>query len=106
MFRGFKNLVFRSEAPPIFAAISIAVFVASLVVFWLWMSFASNLPSSPCKPTDALVHFRSSALCATPAQAAHWANQGLLWKALFIVSFVIQLCGMAYRKFRAPPPQR
>lgn len=101
MFRGVRNLVFRSDAPSIFAAISIAMFVASMVVFWLWMSFASHLPLSPCKPTDTVVHFRSYSLCATIAQAAHWARQDLVWKALFAGSFVVHFIGLGYRRFVA-----
>jgi hypothetical protein len=76
------------------------LFVASMVIFWLWMSFASHLPPSPCKPTDIIVHFRSSTLCATAAQAAHWAREDIIWKALFASSFVVHWSGMAYRKFK------
>lgn len=99
VFRSIRNVVFRSEAPPVFAATSLALFVASMFVFWLWMSFASHLPISPCKPTDTVVHFRSYALCATTAQAAHWAREDFIWKALFASSFVVLWGGMAYRKF-------
>src|SRR5690348_17178589 len=99
MFRGVRNLVFRSDAAPVFAAFSIALFVASMVVFFLWMSFASDLPPFPCKPAETLVHFRSSILCATSAQAAHWAREDFIWKALFASSLVVHLSGVAYRKF-------
>jgi hypothetical protein len=99
MFRSARNLVFRSDAPPVFAATSIALFVASMVVFWLWMSFASHLPPLPCKATDTLVHFRSSTLCASHAQAAHWAREDFTWKFLFASSFLVHWGGLAYRKF-------
>ena len=105
MFRTIRNSVFYSEAPPVFAAASLLLFIASMVAFWLWMSFASHLPVSPCKPTDTVVHFRSYALCATSAQAAHWAREDFTWKALFAGSFVVLWSGIAYRKFmnrRAP----
>ena len=99
MFRSIRNAVFRSEAPPLFAATSLALFVASMVVFFLWMSFASHLPPLPCKPNDTLVHFRSSTLCATSEQAAHWAREDFIWKALLASSFLVHLGGIAYRKF-------
>jgi hypothetical protein len=99
MFRGLRSLVFSSDAPPIFAAISIVFFLAWLVVFWLWMNFASHLPPPPCKPTDTLIHFRSETLCATAVQAAHWTRQDVTWKALFVGAFVVQLVGVGYRRF-------
>ena len=106
VFRGLRNVVFRSGAPPIFAVVSIVLFVVSIVTFWLWMSFASDLPLSPCKPTATLIHFRSSALCATSAQVTHWMRLGLLWKVLLMASFVVHLCGIAYKKFNAPQRRR
>jgi hypothetical protein len=101
MFGSVRNLVFRSEAPPAAAASSIALFLASMIIFSLWMSFATHLPRLPCKPTDTLLHFRSSTLCATREQAAHWAHEGVMWKTLFASSFFVHWGGMAYRKFVA-----
>jgi len=101
MFRGVRNLVFRSEAPPVFAATSITMFAASLVVFGLRGSFASRLPLSPCKPTETLFHFRSYNLCATAPQAAHWARLVFLWKTLFAGSFVVHFAGIGYRRLVA-----
>ena len=100
MFRSLRNVIFRSDAPPIFEAISLALFVTWIVVFWLWQSFASNLPLAPCQPTDMLIHFRSDTMCATPQQAVHWAREGHAWKALFVSSFLVHFIGVGYRRFR------
>jgi hypothetical protein len=104
MLRGVKNLIFRSGAPPIFAAISLAMFILAMIAFWRWQRFifTYHLPPYPCGPADTVVHFRSRAFCATAAQSAYWAREGHIWKALFVMSFAVHWSGVVYKRLTAP----
>ena len=105
MGRGLRNLIFTVDTPPVFSALSVALFVASIIVFWCWMSFVSALPPAPCNLTETLIHFRSSTLCATSAQATYWARERCIWQGLFASSFVVRWSGIAYRKLMSTRPE-